>query len=77
MDLHWPSETQSLRDKVAPYRDRTVQERIQAVGRLFDFYRELIRDPERRGKWEAARRRSEEASRSAFRRIVERAGNER
>lgn len=71
MSLNWPSERDSLRQKTERFRGRTVEDRIRAVSRLFDLHRELMKDPERRKNYIAARARLVSERREAFRSIVE------
>lgn len=68
----WPSGPQALDEKVAAHRGETPAERLRALARLFDFYRELVRDPERRARHEIARGKIEEEGRAVFRALLTR-----
>ena len=72
MDLQWPTERESLLAKVEPHRNRTVEERVRSVAGLFEFFRRLMEDADRRRKWERARRTLEEQARRSFDAMIRR-----
>ncbi len=72
MNLRWPSAAQSLNETVAAHRGQSPEERVRALARLFEFFRELLKDPDRRARWEAGRRKLEEEGRAPFRRLLAR-----